>query len=76
MFGIPVIIIEKTVIIDRGLTAKELQEIKTQYEIAMASMLGDFNQLCADNGIQVEQIKIGTIGTDHNREFECDIHII
>lgn len=58
------------------LTAKELQDKKCDLELKIAGLIWAFNQKCADNCFQVEDIKMETHGTDHTRGFNIDIHII
>lgn len=58
------------------LTAIELQDKKTDLEIKIANLLFRYNQICANNGFQVEEMKMAAHNTDHERTFEIDIHII
>lgn len=60
----------------RELTARQLQDIKTDLEINIANMLHTFNQTCVENGFQLEQVVTYAQGFDDVRAFEVDIHII
>lgn len=57
-------------------TSRELQDKKTDIEIKIAGLISSFNKKCADNHFQVEDMKMVTYSTDHERVFEIDIHII
>ena len=64
------------IVIDRPLTAKELQEAKCRTEMAIMSLLQEYNALCVENHFQVEDVLVDAEGSDEDRVFNVDIAII
>jgi hypothetical protein len=60
---------------ERLLTARQLQDIKTEFEIKIERLLGELNTVCADNNFQISGVNYQHNDTDHARTFEIDIQI-
>ena len=59
----------------KSLTAMQLQDIKTGFEMKIEGLLSELNSVCADNNFQVSGINYRHDDTDHARTFEIDIQI-
>ena len=58
------------------MTAKELQNIKLETEMAIESLLKSFNKVCVSNDFQLEEVRITSNETDINRSFNVDLLIL